>query len=243
VNDAVRGTTTSMSYSVGSLACGTTYTVQVVAYDAAGNKSAPAKVAAPTAACPAPPPDTTAPSIPGSLTQSAATTTSLSVQWAASTDNVGVTGYEVSVDGAAPGSTTATSYTLGSLACGTAHTVQVVARDAAGNRSAPANVTASTASCPTAPTDTTAPNVAILSPTDGATVSRLFSVTAAASDAGGIKDLTILVDDVVMCTTSATSVTCSATARTGGWHIVTARAVDMAGNPAVSKLRVRTKSR
>jgi chitodextrinase len=181
--------------------------------------------------------------MPGSLAQASATTTSVSVQWSASNDNVGVTGYEVSVDGGAVVPTTGTSYTAGSLACGTAHTVQVVARDAAGNRSAPAKVTASTAACPTPPSDTTPPNVAILSPADGAAVNRPFSVTAAANDAGGIKELTVLVDDAVMCTTSATTLTCAATARSGGWHTVTARAVDMAGNPAVSRLRVHTKSR
>lgn len=42
-----------------------------------------------------PTPDTTPPSVPSGLTSSSVTNTSVNLTWNASTDNVGVTGYEV----------------------------------------------------------------------------------------------------------------------------------------------------
>jgi hypothetical protein len=185
--------------------------------------------------------DTVAPSAPASVALGAATETALSVQWAASTDNVGVTSYQVSLDGTVRGSTSGTSYTVDGLACGTTHAVEIVAVDAAGNKSAPAKVAASTAACPAPPpTDTTAPDVSLLSPGDGATVGRTFTVTGAATDAGGIRELTFLVDDSVLCSSPVAAMSCEATGRNSGWHTITARAVDAAGNAAVTRLRVRT---
>lgn len=62
-NGAVVGTTTSTSYTSKNLKCGTSYTFHVRAYDAAGNKSASAGLAAATTECstpqPAPPPAAT----------------------------------------------------------------------------------------------------------------------------------------------------------------------------------------
>jgi hypothetical protein len=47
------GTTTATSYGFGGLGCGTSYTLAVAAYDAAGNRSPQASLSATTAACPA----------------------------------------------------------------------------------------------------------------------------------------------------------------------------------------------
>ena len=66
------------------------------------------------------------------------TQTSISLSWAASSDNVGVTGYGVYSNGTLAGSPTATSYTVSGLTCGTSYSVAVDAVDAAGNRSAKA---------------------------------------------------------------------------------------------------------
>ncbi|TML47538.1 MAG: fibronectin type III domain-containing protein [Actinobacteria bacterium] len=101
--------------------------------------------------------DTSAPSAPGALTKSAASTSSVSLSWTASSDNVGVTGYNVYQDSTLVGSTSSTSYTVGSLACGTGYTFGVEARDAAGNVSTRTTLTASTSACPvTAPPVNTA---------------------------------------------------------------------------------------
>jgi glucuronoarabinoxylan endo-1,4-beta-xylanase len=84
--------------------------------------------------------DTQAPSTPGAPTASQVTDTSAVLSWGASTDNTGVTGYDVvRVSGTAetPAATsTTTQATVTGLTAGTAYTFAVYARDAAGNRSA-----------------------------------------------------------------------------------------------------------
>jgi chitodextrinase len=107
-------------------------------------------------------------STPTGLTVTGNTLSSISLGWNAPTGNVGVVGYDVFVNGTRIGSTTGTSYTLSGLACGKSYTLGVDARDAAGNTSGQASVTASTASCsgqpppdvipPTIPTGLTVTN-------------------------------------------------------------------------------------
>jgi chitodextrinase len=92
-------------------------------------------------------PDTQAPTTPGSLAKSGSTQTSVSLAWSASSDDTGVTGYTVYRDGTSAGAPTGTSYTVSGLSCGTSYLFAVEARDAAGNHSAPATLTASTDSC------------------------------------------------------------------------------------------------
>jgi chitodextrinase len=74
----------------------------------------------------------------------------ISLSWSASSDNVGVAGYELSLNGGKVGTTTATSYNFGGLACGTSYTLAVAAYDAAGNRSPQASMPAATSACPLA---------------------------------------------------------------------------------------------
>jgi hypothetical protein len=93
--------------------------------------------------------DTTAPSVPANLAVTGTTSSSVSLSWSASTDNVGVTGYEVfQGSGTTPVATvTTTSATVTGLAASTTYSFTVKARDAAGNRSAAsASVSATTAS-------------------------------------------------------------------------------------------------
>jgi len=81
--------------------------------------------------------DTTPPSVPTGVTVGSATSSSLTVQWSAATDNSGsVAGYEVSRNGATPVAVTGTSYTATGLAASTSYSFQVRAKDAAGNTSA-----------------------------------------------------------------------------------------------------------
>ncbi|MFD0670969.1 fibronectin type III domain-containing protein [Cohnella sp. GCM10027633] len=80
--------------------------------------------------------DTQAPSIPSGLSSSGVTSSSVSLSWNASTDNVGVTGYDVYRGGTLVGSTASTSYTNTGLAASTSYTFTVRAKDAAGNVSA-----------------------------------------------------------------------------------------------------------
>jgi chitodextrinase len=87
----------------------------------------------------APPPDTTPPSVPGSLTATAVSSSEIDLTWSASTDNVGVTGYKIYRNGSTSPLalvTTGTSYADKGLTAATTYTYTVSAYDAAGNESA-----------------------------------------------------------------------------------------------------------
>ncbi|MEQ9466622.1 MAG: S8 family serine peptidase [Ekhidna sp.] len=83
--------------------------------------------------------DTQAPTAPTGLNASNVTQTTLTLNWNASTDNVGVTGYDVYQGASNIGSVTGTSANITGLAAGTSYTFTVRAKDAAGNVSAASN--------------------------------------------------------------------------------------------------------
>lgn len=83
--------------------------------------------------------DTTAPSAPTNLTASGTTQTSTNLSWNASSDNVGVTGYDVYQDGSFLTSVTGTSTTVNGLSPATAYSFFVRAKDASGNVSSNSN--------------------------------------------------------------------------------------------------------
>lgn len=102
-----------------------------------------------TLTVPTGPPDTQSPSVPGNLRTTGKTSSSVSLAWDASTDNVGVTGYDVYNGNALATTVTGTTATVSGLAAGTPYTFTVRAHDAAGNSSAPSNaVTETTGSGP-----------------------------------------------------------------------------------------------
>ncbi|MGH3004329.1 MAG: fibronectin type III domain-containing protein [Gaiellaceae bacterium] len=176
---ALVASTSTTSRTVSSLACGTSYTFAVAAYDAAGNTSGQASRTASTSACPE---DTSAPTTPSGLVATGSTATSVSLSWSASSDDVGVTGYRVYRDGALVASTSTTSRTVSSLACGTSYTFAVAAYDAAGNTSGQASRTASTSACPE---DTSAPTTPSgLAVTGSTATSVSLSWTASSDDVG-----------------------------------------------------------
>ncbi|MFB7533933.1 glycoside hydrolase family 6 protein [Streptomyces sp. NPDC056178] len=80
--------------------------------------------------------DTQAPSAPTGLKVTGRTSGSVSLSWTASTDNVGVTAYDVYRAGVRVGSSASTSYTDTGLTASTTYSYTVRARDAAGNVSA-----------------------------------------------------------------------------------------------------------
>jgi hypothetical protein len=100
---------------------------------------------------PAPSIDLTPPSAPGAFRATGATQTAIDVAWSPSTDNVGVSAYDLFRDSAAAGSTASTTASFTGLTCGRSYSLGVEARDAAGNRSARSTITASTAACTTQP--------------------------------------------------------------------------------------------
>ncbi|MFC9627956.1 fibronectin type III domain-containing protein [Streptomyces mirabilis] len=125
----------------------TTYNLTVIARDAAGNASQ----ASPVVDCTTrPSSDTSPPGKPGTLTSSNVTATSADLSWGASTDDKAVVGYDVRSDTTVYKSVTGTSTTLTGLACNSPYTLNVVARDAAGNVSPQSNtVTFTTKACAT----------------------------------------------------------------------------------------------
>lgn len=84
-------------------------------------------------------PDTQAPSVPANLVASNVAQTTLTLSWNASTDNVGVTGYDVYQGNTNLGSVTGTSTNITGLSPATAYSFKVRAHDAAGNNSAFSN--------------------------------------------------------------------------------------------------------
>ncbi len=144
-------TATTNTLAVTGLLPERTYQFTVRALDGAGNRSASsAAVSVTTPAGPAP--DTTAPTAPGTPVASAVTATGLTLSWAASTDNVGVTGYRVYREAGATdalvGSPTGTTLAVTGLTASTAYQFYVVAVDAAGNTSAASAPVAVTTAAP-----------------------------------------------------------------------------------------------
>jgi chitodextrinase len=83
--------------------------------------------------------DTTPPSPPANLSATAPSVSQVDLSWTASTDNVGVTGYDVLRDGTRITTVPTTGYSDTSVTSGSTYTYTVKARDAAGNLSAASN--------------------------------------------------------------------------------------------------------
>ncbi|MET7393483.1 glycoside hydrolase family 9 protein [Dactylosporangium sp. NPDC005572] len=146
---ALVGTTSATSLAITGLSPSTAYTFTVVATDTSGNTSAASPGGSVTTQ--ASTGDTTAPTRPGMPAASGVTSSSVALSWAASTDNVGVTGYDVLRLGGSAGpvvvaTTTGTTATVTGLTASTAYQFAVRAKDAAGNLSTtsdPVSVTTS----------------------------------------------------------------------------------------------------
>jgi len=147
----VTGSPPATSTTVTGLTASTTYTFTVKARDAAGNASATSNAVTVTTNS-GPPSDTTPPTAPSGLTSTGKTDSSVSLSWTASTDNVGVTAYDVYAGSTlvktVTGSPPATSTTVTGLTASTAYTFTVKARDAAGNTSAASNAVTVTTNAP-----------------------------------------------------------------------------------------------
>lgn len=80
--------------------------------------------------------DTEDPTVPMNVMVSNETSNSIDVSWTASTDNIGVTGYDVYVDGMFSQTVAGTSTTVSSLTASTTYGFTILAKDAQGNSSA-----------------------------------------------------------------------------------------------------------
>lgn len=128
-------TTTSPYFHNTGLQSAYTYCYYVAAQDAVLNTSGATKTL-----CLATP-DTIPPTYPQDLNATAVSSTRVNLTWTTSTDNVGVTGYQVQrttgTTTVTLGTLTSTSYTDAKAAANTTYTYKIVAFDAAGNLSYP----------------------------------------------------------------------------------------------------------
>ncbi|UOU96823.1 endonuclease [Chryseobacterium daecheongense] len=98
--------------------------------------------------------DTQAPTTVTGLNVSGTTSSSISLAWNASTDNVGVTSYVVYMNGSLKTTVSSTSTTITGLSASTTYNFYIVAKDAAGNSSSNSStVSGSTSGTVTPPTN------------------------------------------------------------------------------------------
>lgn len=88
--------------------------------------------------------DTQAPTAPTNLVANNPTASTVALSWTASTDNIGVTGYDVYANGVLKSTVSGTSTTVQALNSSTTYNFYVIAKDAAGNPSPQSNIATET---------------------------------------------------------------------------------------------------
>jgi hypothetical protein len=132
------GTTSSLNMDINGLTINSTYSMVVVAVIAAGTRSEESITFDVTI------PDLHAPSVPKNLYVTGLTNNTFILNWNASTDNAGVTLYEIFMNGNPYGNTAVTFLPVPLLTENTEYSMSVRSKDGAGNTSAlsdPINVT------------------------------------------------------------------------------------------------------
>jgi len=164
--------------------------------------------------------DTQAPTAPTALASSAITQTSFNLTWSASTDNIGVTSYEIFSGTTSMGTTTSTSFDVTGLTAATAYTMSVKAKDAAGNiSSASSALIVTTASA-------VSKSIAITSPTSGQIVAPNSNLQISVSLSGTVSSVTYWIDSwswIGNVTTAPFSLDWTASLAAGS-HVLIARA-------------------
>jgi chitodextrinase len=123
-------TTSALSYADTALSPSTAYSYTVAAYNTAGNTSAPSSAASATTQAATPP------SIPTGLSGSAISASRINLSWNASTDPVGVTGYNVMRNSVLIAAVSVLTYADTGLSPSTTYPYTVAAFNAAGYTSA-----------------------------------------------------------------------------------------------------------
>ena len=119
------------SYTIQNLTSNTSYDVQISAYDAQENESALSSALSLSTLSS----DTQAPTSPTNLVASNISAFGADLSWTASTDNIGVTAYDVYIDGSVSQTVTSNSAILLGLTANTVYEVNVKAKDGSGNES------------------------------------------------------------------------------------------------------------
>lgn len=173
--------------------------------------------------------DNSPPSTPGTPSASAVTDRSLTLSWAASSDNLGVAGYRVYRNGSQIGTSPSASYNDSGLLPSTGYSYQVAAYDAAGNLSAVSGVLNIGTQAP----DTQAPSAPGAPVVSASSSSSLSTSWAAASDNYGVTHYQVLRNGSQVASVSGTSYTHSGLTPSTSYSL-SVRAVDAAGNVSPS---------
>jgi len=198
---------------------GKAYHFMVTAYDQAGNVSDPSEQVSVII------PDSTPPTIPDNVTNSAILSSGVALTWTAATDNVGVTGYQVARDSVILGQTATTTFTDTTTNAGTTYTYTVQAMDANGNSSGwsqPLQVTVTSQ-------DTIAPTVPQNLTLQSVSTTQVAFTWTAATDNVGVTGYQVARDSVALGQTATTTFT-DTTISTSMTYSYTVQAMDAGGN-------------
>ena len=136
--DGVLKTSVSgLTATITGLSASTTYSFYVIAKDAAVNSSPASNSVNGTTTIHVP--DTQNPTAPSNLAVTGSSSSTVSLSWIASTDNIGVTGYDVYVDAVLKTTVSGTTAIVNGLTPSTTYSFYVIAKDAAENSSLQSN--------------------------------------------------------------------------------------------------------
>jgi len=187
------------------------------------------------------PTDTTPPTQPTNLSSPSKTTSSTNLAWSPSTDDTGVTGYDVYRNKIKVSTTATNSYSDSGLSASTTYSYHVIARDAAVNNS-PASAALNVATQTPIPvttqtpapvtTDTIAPIVTISSPASGSTIDRSVTINAKATDNTAVTNMKVYIDGNLKTSSASGSISYGWNPKKAarGAHTMTVKAYDAAGN-------------
>jgi chitodextrinase len=189
-----------ISYQNSGLTASTTHSYTVQAFDARGNASAQSAAVIVTTPATA---DTAAPSTPTGLVATPISSSRINLSWAASTDNVAVTGYRVFRGGALLLTLgNVTTYQDSNLGAGTTYVYTVRALDAAGNVSGNSTLVSATTSAALDTTPPTTPTNLMASATSPSQVALSWS---ASTDNDAVADYRVYRNGLLIANVTSTT--------------------------------------
>lgn len=137
MNGVLKTSVSGLIATITGLSASTTYSFYVIAKDAAVNSSPASNTVNGTTTILTP--DTQNPTAATNLAVTNTLSTKVSLSWLAGTDNVGITAYDIYVNGGFNSSVSGTVATISGLTASTPYSFYVIARDAANNSSVASN--------------------------------------------------------------------------------------------------------